>query len=270
MDFTRCATLLAAMFFALSLVPAEAAEPVTELRLVSSVEKHDGEAFLAGIELRLAPGWKTYWRRPGDSGLAPEFDWSASDNVALVELRWPAPERFDDPGDITFGYKQGVVWPLRIVPEEPGEPVVLRLSMNYGICADMCIPREGDLTLAVLAAETGDAAAETGDAPLLRGALARVPVPLADPERVELTWRENSAPVLEVKLRDCGRGCAPPILIIEGPRNVWFGTPAVSRDGDTVRYATEAEVLSPAMVEGEDVLLIFSGPGGAFEVRKKL
>ncbi|MBX3505130.1 MAG: hypothetical protein KF895_06585 [Parvibaculum sp.] len=265
-DFIRRAALLAAVFLVFQAAPA-AAEPVTELRLISSVEKHDGTDFLAGVEVGLAPGWKTYWRRPGDSGLAPEFDWSASENVALVELRWPAPERFDEAGDITFGYKQGVVWPLRVIPEEAGKPVVLRLAMSYGICADMCIPREGTLALAVLA---GEESAETPEAAMLRAALARVPVALEETDRVELAWRENSAPVLEVRLKDCSRNCTPPVLILDGPRNVWFGTPSVSREGDTIRYAMEAEVLSPAMVEGEDILLIFSGPGGAFEVHKKL
>ncbi|WP_421861936.1 protein-disulfide reductase DsbD domain-containing protein [Parvibaculum sp.] len=72
---------------------------------------HDGAAFLAGIDLELADGWKTYWEKPGDSGIPPVFDWSASENVAGVELRWPAPERFDAPGDITFGYKHGLTWP---------------------------------------------------------------------------------------------------------------------------------------------------------------
>lgn len=268
-DFSRCAALFVAMFLFFHAAPA-AAEPVTELRLISSVEKHDGTDFLAGIELGLAPGWKTYWRRPGDSGLAPEFDWSASENVALVELRWPVPERFDDPGDITFGYERGVVWPLRIVPEKVGEAVVLRLAINYGICADMCIPREGNLALPVLAGAEGEVMVETPEAAMLRAALARVPVPLADPERVELAWRESSAPVLEVRLKNCGRDCTPPVLVLDGPRNVWFGTPSVSREGDTIRYAMEAEVLSPAMVEGEDILLIFSGPDGAFEVHKKL
>ena len=266
----RFAALFAMAAFMFHPAPAAALDPVTHLRLVAAVDSHGGGEFRAGVDLALAPGWKTYWRRPGDSGIAPDFDWSGSENVASVELRWPAPERFDDPGDTTFGYKEGVVWPLRIVPENPEAPVVLNLSMHYGICADLCIPRDSGLTLAVPAGGEGSAIAETDNAEMLRAALARVPLPLEEPERVTVSWRENSAPVLEVRLVGCGKGCAPPALIVDGPRNVWFGVPRLTREGDTLRYAMEVETLSPTMIEGEDVELLFVSPGGAFTVHKKL
>ncbi|WP_421861934.1 hypothetical protein [Parvibaculum sp.] len=72
-----------------------------------------------------------------------------------------------------------------------------------------------------------------------------MPVPPADPDLIEVKWRENEAPTLEVRLKGCGPGCTPPQLIVTGPRNTWFGTPRVKREGDTVRYAMEVEVLSP-------------------------
>lgn len=266
----RFAALFAMAAFMFHPAPAAAQDPVTHLRLVAAVDSHDGGEFLAGVDLALAPGWKTYWRRPGDSGIAPEFDWSESENVAAVELRWPAPERFDDPGDTTFGYKEGVVWPLRIVPENPEAPVVLNLSMHYGICADLCIPRDSGLTLTMPAGGEGSAIAETDDAEMLRAALGRVPLPLEEPERVTVSWRENAAPVLEVRLAGCGKGCAPPALIVDGPSNVWFGVPRLTQEGDMLRYAMEVETLSPAMIEGEDVELLFVSPGGAFTVHKKL
>lgn len=266
----RFAALFSMAVFMFHPAPAAAADPVTRLRLVAAVENHDGAAFLAGVDLGLAPGWKTYWRRPGDSGIAPEFDWSGSENVAAVELRWPAPERFDDPGDTTFGYRGGVIWPLRIVPEDAGAPVVLNLSLHYGICADLCIPRDSGLTLIVPAGGEGSAPAETVDAAKLRAALARVPMPLEEPERVTVSWRENEAPVLEVRLKGCGTGCTPPALIADGPRDVWFGVPRLTREGDVLRYAMEVETLSPAMIEGEEVEFLFVGPAGAFTVHKKL
>ncbi len=264
------AALLAMATFMFHPAPSAALDPVTDLRLVSAVERHDGGAFLAGVELALAPGWKTYWRRPGDSGIAPEFDWSGSENVATVELRWPAPERFDDPGDTTFGYRSGLVWPLRVVPENPAMPVVLNLSMHFGICADLCIPRDSAMSLTVAAGGEGGAIAETPYAEELRAALARVPLPLEDEERVALSWRENSAPILDVRLKGCGPGCTPPMLIVDGPRNIWFGVPQTTREGDVLRYEMEVETLSPAMIEGEDVELLFVGHGRAFTVHKKL
>src|SRR3546814_7282787 len=59
--------------------------------------------------MTMDPGWHTYWRHPGDSGIAPTFDWSKSQNVAEIEVLWPAPLRFDQPGDMTIGYKDRIV-----------------------------------------------------------------------------------------------------------------------------------------------------------------
>ena len=58
-------------------------------RLLSGDRK--GGEWLAGIEIALDPGFKTYWRNPGESGLPPRFDWSGSENVKSVDIRWPAP-----------------------------------------------------------------------------------------------------------------------------------------------------------------------------------
>lgn len=266
----RFGFLLVCLVAWLAATPLAAApgDGVRNLRLVSAVEAHDGSAFLAGLDLELADGWKTYWERPGDSGIPPDFDWSASENVAGVELRWPAPERFDAPGDITFGYKHGLIWPLRVVPQDAARPVTLRLSMHYGICSDICVPRQAELELTLPSAAAGEATMETADASRIRAALAHVPVPPADPDIVEVKWRENEAPTLEVRLNGCGADCTPPQLIVTGPRNTWFGTPRVKREGDTVRYAMEVEVLSPAMLEGEELSFILSTPDWAYVIHK--
>src|SRR5262249_29648678 len=88
-------------------------------------------------------GWKTYWRYPGDSGVPPRFDFAGSQNVKSVEVVWPAPRRFSDESGITIGYKDGVVFPLRIVPQDAAKPVLLRLKADYAVCEKICIPAEG-------------------------------------------------------------------------------------------------------------------------------
>jgi DsbC/DsbD-like thiol-disulfide interchange protein len=252
--------------------PAAAAitEGVTRLALVAASSAHNGGPVLAGIDLGLAPGWKTYWRKPGDSGIAPRFDWSASENVAGVELLWPAPSRFDEPGDITFGYRNGVLWPVRVVPEDPALPVTLRLDMHYGICSDICVPREAALELLLPSMPPDWQLTETASAERLDAALARVPVPPTDPDILDVRWREDAAPTLEVRLKECGADCTPPALIAEGPRNVWFSTPRVKREGDSVVYVMEVEVLSPAMLDGKELTFTLSGPDTALSVRKKM
>src|SRR5262245_48206912 len=59
----------------------------------------------AGIEIKLDPGWKTYWRYPGDSGIPPRFDFAGSGNVKAVAVMWPAPHRFPDGAGHSIGYK---------------------------------------------------------------------------------------------------------------------------------------------------------------------
>lgn len=103
----------------------------------------------AGIEIRLAPGWKTYWRYPGDAGVAPRLDFQGQENIKSITVLWPAPQRFSDDGVNLIGYKGGVVLPLRIVPENQRKPVTVRLKLDYGICEKICILAEANINLAV-------------------------------------------------------------------------------------------------------------------------
>ncbi len=103
---------------------------------------------LAGFEIRLAPGAITYWRNPGDAGVPPAFDFSRSDNVAEVEVSFPAPKRIKEAdGGEAFGYDAGVVIPLKVEPRDPGKPVTLALSVNYAVCEKLCLPARGDFRL---------------------------------------------------------------------------------------------------------------------------
>ena len=72
----------------------------------------DGVVLRAGLELRLKPGWKTYWRYPGDSGMPPQFKFDGSENVKSVDVLWPAPKRFAEAGGNAIGYSGHVILPL--------------------------------------------------------------------------------------------------------------------------------------------------------------
>src|SRR5437764_12229849 len=128
-----------------------------------------GGVLLGGIAFQLQPGWKTYWRTPGDSGVPPRFDFSKSDNVEAVTVLWPAPTKFDDgAGGHSLGYKQQVVLPLRIVAKSADKPVTLRAEINYAVCEKLCIPVEAssELTFASVAStEDGALSAALGPVP---------------------------------------------------------------------------------------------------------
>lgn len=124
----------------------------------------------AGVEMRLADGWKTYWRQPGDAGgLPPSFDWSGSENMGAARVLFPAPERLADPSGETIGYKRAVVLPVEITPKDPARPVVLRLSIEFGVCREICVPAEARL------AATIEPSTLPQLPPPLASALARVP-----------------------------------------------------------------------------------------------
>ena len=123
----------------------------------------------AGLEITLDPGFKTYWRSPGESGLPPAFDWSSSVNVAAVEPLWPAPARFEDGGGVSYGYAGGVILPLRVIPRDRDKPVRLALTLEYGVCKNLCIPAQADLGLDL----PGQTDASLSN--LIRQARARVP-----------------------------------------------------------------------------------------------
>jgi hypothetical protein len=140
----------------------------------AAVQSADARVVRAGIEIRLDPGWKTYWRYPGDSGVPPTLDFAGSENVKSVTALWPAPKRFaDGAGGHSIGYLGDVVLPLRIIANDATKPSALHVKLGYAICGTLCVPAEADLDLVL----SGKAGAEE---PALVAAEARVPrrVPL--------------------------------------------------------------------------------------------
>ena len=95
----------------------------------------------------LEPGWYTYWRDPGESGVPPVFDFSGSVNVASVTVRYPVPERHEDGTSVSLIYPDEVVFLLDIQPADPARPLELVLDASFGICRDICIPTRGRSTI---------------------------------------------------------------------------------------------------------------------------
>ena len=144
----------------------------SKVRLVAGrAGEEAGRSQVSGVQLRMDPGWKTYWRNPGDSGMPPEFDWTGSKNLKSAEVLYPAPRRFDDAGGVAVGYGEDVLFPVKLTPERESEPIELKVAFSYGLCKDLCIPNEVNLSLNL------PADGEKGEALLLETALAQVPKP---------------------------------------------------------------------------------------------
>ena len=133
---------------AVSTVPLTAAaqdayaDPVTS-EVLQGWDMPDGRRVTA-LRLTLEPGWKTYWRSPGDAGIPPEFDWTRARNLGTVDITWPTPKVYDQNGMRSIGYTGQLVIPLHVTPTRTGKPVRLRGTMALGVCSDVCIPHEID------------------------------------------------------------------------------------------------------------------------------
>lgn len=177
-------------------IPVSAKVPGAEVLLLGGAVA--GTHADAGIELRLAPGWKTYWRYPGDSGVPPVLSWSGSENVLKVEMEWPAPKRFaDGAGGFSIGYKGTVLFPLKVELKEPGKPARLVVSFDFAVCEALCMPAKADV-----AVDLGGGAAEAG-----RIAAARAGVPVAT--------RLGAGEAPSVEKVEIDAGAQPPRLVIE-------------------------------------------------------
>jgi len=121
------------------------AETAAEARLIDGGGA-DGARY-AGLRIRLPGDALTYWRDPGEAGVAPTFDFSASENLASAEPLFPQPERLAEGGAQANGYRGEVVFPLRLRAKAPERPIVLALAVDYAICDRLCLPRHAALRL---------------------------------------------------------------------------------------------------------------------------
>ena len=225
----------------------------------------------AGVELKLAPGWKTYWRYPGDSGVPPRFDFSQSSNVKSVDVQWPLPHRFADGSGHSIGYRDAVIFPLSVVPEDKSKPVTLRLKLDYAICEKLCVPVDAKAELGL---SDGVSSQDTA----LTAAAARVPKPAALNEGTALAInsvrRESAGKLPKIVVDVTAPENSTVDLFAEGPSPDWSlplpapvpGAPAGKR-----RFAFELDGLPPgATATGATLTLTAVAGANAIEVTAHL
>ena len=117
----------------------------SKLRLISPYSQNDGKNLLIGLEYEMEPGWKTYWKSPGDGGFAQSISWQNSTNVKNVNILWPTPVEFEILGLTSLGYQNDIIFPLEIELEDELQNTFLNLHVTFLICKDVCIP--GDATV---------------------------------------------------------------------------------------------------------------------------
>jgi suppressor for copper-sensitivity B len=253
-----------------------AAEPASDwavtaqakVRLISAVTGSGGGSVPLGLQFVLSPGWKTYWRSPGDAGYPVSVDWTRSTNLASADFSWPVPHRFTLFGLDTFGYEDEVVFPIRAKPADPTQPLSLRLKIDYLVCEKICIPYTARLALDLPAG----AAEPTQFAQSIDRYVNQVPgdgaahglkllsaVAAGDEANPRLIVAIDSALPLE-----------HPDLIVEGPGGFYFPAPQVTLEAGgrhgVFEIAVRRDAKAPLLAGTPIVLTVVDGLRG-MEVR---
>ncbi len=253
--------------FALTLIASPAGaemlrqEDILQAELRPGWREADGRQ-IAALHLRLAQGWKTYWRAPGDAGVPPEFDWSASTNLGQVHLHWPRPELFDFQGMQTIGYAQELVLPVEITPQDPSQPVTLHAAVALGLCKDICMPAE--VTLA------GGLAMPGAPDALIAAALTDQPIP---GDKAGLTALKCAVEPIRDGLRVTASmvlpaGQGPETVVMEPAAPVWVSDAVVTRAGDSLTATADLVPLpgQPFDLDPATLRLTMLSTGRAIEV----
>ncbi|MDB5409175.1 MAG: suppressor for copper-sensitivity [Rhodospirillales bacterium] len=228
---------LAALFLLVSClgIATARAEPATspwfvtdqgKVRLIAAATGvGGGDTVSLGLQFALAPGWKIYWRSPGDAGLPPVLDWSGSQNLADATLLWPAPRRFSAFGLETIGYEDDVVLPITARLTTPSQKLGLAAHLQYLTCKDICIPYEAELTLDLPAAGS-----DAGFAAPIGQALSRVPGygNTGVLQLVGARLHGGKEPTLELTVASTGAPLQAPDAFVDAPHGMAFAAPRVA------------------------------------------
>jgi DsbC/DsbD-like thiol-disulfide interchange protein len=251
---------------ALALESSSAATRESRTRLISGQVAGAPPAKLAFVEIELAPGWKTYWRTPGDAGgLPPSFDWSQSSNLASANVLYPAPLRLTDKSGDTIGYKAHVIFPVEVRPTDAGKPVVLKLDMQYGICKDICVPVDAKLEVEI-APDAADPAPQSAveafeNVPRAAGRL-KPDDPVLLGAKVDLA---SASPRIVLEAKFPGTG-GPSDIFLEAPDNLYVPLPTKAQgrgDGVEVFNVDLTAGADVAALKGKTITATLVSPSGA-------
>ncbi|WP_027152368.1 protein-disulfide reductase DsbD domain-containing protein [Mesorhizobium sp. WSM2561] len=198
-----------------------------KVRLVTSGKPDTAGRIHGVLDISLNPGWKTYWRDPGDAGVPPQIDISASTNIANATFSFPPPQRHDDGSGKWAGYDHPVSLPVTFTLSAPNEPAVIVADIFLGICETICIPVQTKLTIV-----PGSDPDNVEDAALVKAALATLPAPARPDFGVKILPGDRETLIVEASFPGNPNAAD---FFVAGERDYMFGVPARSeKDGKLV------------------------------------
>lgn len=205
-----------------------------QTRFVVTGQANKADKTLAGyLEVKLSGDWKTYWRSPGEGGIAPSLTWEDSHNITHMDWHWPYPQRFELLGIKTLGYKHDVVFPMTLHVEDMSKPTVLDVKLTLSSCTSICVLTEypihleftpNDLTLL-----------DDGMRVYAQG-MSLVPKPSPTISDVKAVWDQSKSQLQVTAVNSLG--WSQPDVIVDGPsdemQDADFSLPTISTEGNTV------------------------------------
>lgn len=135
-----------------------------------------GQPVWLGLQITHQAEWHTYWKNPGDSGLATQLTWQLPAGISAGEVAWPLPKKIPIGTLANYGYEGTVLLPVPVTVAQGfnAPELVVRLQASWLVCKKECIPQEGSFVLR-LPAQSSIAA----DGALFQAAFAAAPQTLA-------------------------------------------------------------------------------------------
>jgi DsbC/DsbD-like thiol-disulfide interchange protein len=148
--FKQAGLALSLLLWALPAQAASSAWFDTEggrIRLVTTGSPAPDGTFRGALQIDVAPGWKTYWRDPGDAGVPPQITFSPASGITAADVGFPVPKRFDDGTTHWAGYEWPITLALTLHTAAGSAPGLLEADVFLGLCQSICIPVQAKLTL---------------------------------------------------------------------------------------------------------------------------
>ncbi|MCQ1060366.1 thioredoxin family protein [Photobacterium sp. ZSDE20] len=208
--------------------------PPVELRyMLTGQQNLESKTVEALLEVKLDTDWKTYWRSPGEGGVAPSIDWSLSNNLEGVDWHWPMPKRYEFLGVETLGYKHTIIFPMTIHVSDMSKPVFLSGVLTMSSCTNICVLTDYEITLDF---NPTDLTASEQAMHLYNQGMSNVPKEQPSVEITALSWDKNSKLMSVVATNTLGWH-QPDVFIDGESQNVQdasFLKPTVQVDGNTL------------------------------------
>jgi thiol:disulfide interchange protein DsbD len=178
---------LAGVIFALAFAGQALAQPVNTGHLTAELvsEKQGiapGETIHIALRQQIQKGWHTYWRNAGDSGEATRIKWTLPAGWNAGDFTWPTPHRLPVGPLVNYGYENEVLLPLTLTAPadaKAGQTATLTGAASFLVCAEICVPEDAILTIALPVA-AAPAAPDAKWAGPIAATLAAAPEPAAD------------------------------------------------------------------------------------------